>query len=75
MRAVLKAKLAGWDAEREIEKIVGCEISDTDEKLSYLASGCDTEADVENLSDDDLLDAIEEMLSDPNTEIQTDGDD
>lgn len=75
IRAVLRAKLDGWDAEREIEKIVGCEISDTRDMLGYLASSCDTSADVEKLSDDNLLEAIEGMLSDPNTEIQPDGDD
>jgi hypothetical protein len=53
-RRAVKAQTEQWDAEREIEKLLGAELDTTDLVLDW-ASGCDKPEDAMSINADEII--------------------
>jgi hypothetical protein len=60
-RKAVTAVLLQWDEELAIEKLLGCEISGSEE-IRELASSCDTAEDVAKVSDEDIIRAVSDSI-------------
>ena len=54
-RRMVKAKVEQWDADREIELLIGQEIDGVDDLLENIAVGLDTPDDAGSLNEDEIV--------------------